>query len=151
MLLAELFPPLSYRRWCVTASTPTCLPRRWCPSSLRRNRAVQQFVGSARRCRNLHMKGTFCLFVSRISLWHALFSGVSGIKLIKWLQLTVQGHKSKMAELCGWLCWIKPGIHSCLEDWLLGFHHQHSKLVLTTGAAWIMRNRSIYFFMIGDW
>lgn len=76
LIRAELLPPLSCRRWCVTVSTPTCSPRRWCPSSLRRSRAVQLFVGSARRCRSLHTKGSFlCLCQWNFTVYTATFSG----------------------------------------------------------------------------
>lgn len=58
---AELLPSSLCRRWCVTVSIHICSLRRWCQSSLRRNKVVLLFEGSARRCRNRHIRGELCL------------------------------------------------------------------------------------------
>lgn len=84
------------------ASTPTSLPRRWCPSSLRRNRAVQLFEGSARRCRSQRMRGNVCLlfcimtcpvfcFIPGVGLgWVGCRSQIPLMILILWLRFISQ-------------------------------------------------------------
>lgn len=117
MIFADLLPPLSCRRWCATASTPTSLPRRWCPSSLRKSRAVQLFVGLAKRCRSQRMRGTFVSFSAVFHTVMPCFPLFRGVTLDMWLQLT--GHRSERAELCG--CWkkprLKPNTDYCENTW----------------------------------